>query len=1075
MLLKLPVLVLLGFFAFQNSAWAKPLVAAACVPNENEDQDAAAIEISRITLLLERDRSRLRVTSDKGKRLRIRKRIRANKRKLLALLPLSAACGGPLPTPPPTPPVIRELTPSPSPSSTPTPAGQYVASFSLIDADSDAVIANFDPLSQGAIINIANLQGTNFNIRANTSPSVVGSVRFGFDGNSSYRLENGAPYALAGDNGSGDYYPMIFSIGYHTISATPYSAAGGAGVAGEPLTITFLVVNNIPATPTTAASATATRTATASATATPSRTATNSPTITPTSDPSSSATPSATPTSTRTATSTPTRTATPTRTPTSSATPTFTPTPTAGGDSANGVARIVIDPQHPQWFSYSDGRPFFMCGAGDPEDFFYRNDQAEVIDLLKRSGANTIYPIAVQTDDGGPTHTPFINNNPSLGVDHSKLDQWDAWLTELDDAGVLTFFVLYDDAGVNPFGGGDAVPAAERAFIQALVAKFKHLRHLVWVVKEEYAEGMSAARVSNIAAEIKAADDFNHPVGTHQNHGLVFDFANDANLDFFAIQYNSALPPSPRTSPAQMHSAMLQAWENAAGRYALLMSEAGRHYTDLNAPSPKVPLAEFRQKNWAMAMGGAQSMALGVFAWDDFTNNPDDPLPHLESCGEMSNFFMQTNFNKMSPNDALKAGDTDWVLADTAGKNYILFADAGTSALGLSGIPAGTYDLIWFDPESGAYEYQYNRSVTNGSFARPVSSMQGEAALYIRNRSTAFSCPASSFPSPEWESAVAAEMGLDNSKLVQIEALTNSGSTSVGAIYYHGKKVRAWGNQNQAVEWASASKPVISTMLLKAVGEGRLASVHTPVSSETSCLSGADTQMTYYHLANMISGYSLNPAPGNSFVYNDYAINLYGRSIFFDVYGADPQYVILSQMAALQFQDNPQFWQANPPQYGRLRSVTVDDFARFGLLWANRGNWNCQQLIPPELFENEFFKPQVPQGFSGYNAGSDLCSGTGSCAGDYCGAGSMGGPNDQGGSGLGRYGYNLWINGQLWDEIPSDTIVAAGHGGQKTMIVIPSLGIIAAGFNPDASRWGSPSSDSGNLRAIITLLRDAVL
>ena len=43
-----------------------------------------------------------------------------------------------------------------------------------------------DPIDLGAV-------GTNLSIRANTNPSVVGSVRFGFDGNAHYRTENATP------------------------------------------------------------------------------------------------------------------------------------------------------------------------------------------------------------------------------------------------------------------------------------------------------------------------------------------------------------------------------------------------------------------------------------------------------------------------------------------------------------------------------------------------------------------------------------------------------------------------------------------------------------------------------------------------------------------------------------------------------------------------------------------------------------------------------------------------------------------------------------------------------------------
>jgi hypothetical protein len=122
-------------------------------------------------------------------------------------------------------------------------AGQAVTSFTLINADTDQPMAGFDPLNSGASINLASLPTRNLNLRANTSPSVVGSVRFGYDGNSSLRIENGAPYALAGDT-SGNYYAWTPATGSHSVTATPYTSSGAGGTAGTSKTITFTVTDS---------------------------------------------------------------------------------------------------------------------------------------------------------------------------------------------------------------------------------------------------------------------------------------------------------------------------------------------------------------------------------------------------------------------------------------------------------------------------------------------------------------------------------------------------------------------------------------------------------------------------------------------------------------------------------------------------------------------------------------------------------------------------------------------------------------------------------------------------------------
>jgi hypothetical protein len=122
---------------------------------------------------------------------------------------------------------------------------QSVTGFTLVDADTDADIG---PLADGDTLNLALLPTRNLNLRADTSPAAVGSVRFGLDGNPAYRTENVVPYALAGD-AAGDYGPWTPGLGSHFLSATPYSQADGAGTAGTPLVIAFTVIDDPGAPP----------------------------------------------------------------------------------------------------------------------------------------------------------------------------------------------------------------------------------------------------------------------------------------------------------------------------------------------------------------------------------------------------------------------------------------------------------------------------------------------------------------------------------------------------------------------------------------------------------------------------------------------------------------------------------------------------------------------------------------------------------------------------------------------------------------------------------------------------------
>jgi len=119
------------------------------------------------------------------------------------------------------------------------PTGPAVISFTLINADNNQDILQ---ITNGAVINLSTLPTQNLNLRANTNQP-VGSVVFALDGNPNSRTESAAPYALFGDNPTGDYHNGSFSPGQHTLTATPYQDSGGNVQAGNALIVTFEIAS----------------------------------------------------------------------------------------------------------------------------------------------------------------------------------------------------------------------------------------------------------------------------------------------------------------------------------------------------------------------------------------------------------------------------------------------------------------------------------------------------------------------------------------------------------------------------------------------------------------------------------------------------------------------------------------------------------------------------------------------------------------------------------------------------------------------------------------------------------------
>ena len=112
-----------------------------------------------------------------------------------------------------------------------------VTSFVLIDAEADEPIGQ---LTTGDTLDVSQLPP--FTIEAVASSNTE-SVGFSLNGER-VRVENLAPYALAGDSPDGtDYQPVQLDTGFYVLEATPYSADRLEGTPGTSLAIGLAVIN----------------------------------------------------------------------------------------------------------------------------------------------------------------------------------------------------------------------------------------------------------------------------------------------------------------------------------------------------------------------------------------------------------------------------------------------------------------------------------------------------------------------------------------------------------------------------------------------------------------------------------------------------------------------------------------------------------------------------------------------------------------------------------------------------------------------------------------------------------------
>src|SRR5262249_38256865 len=203
------------------------------------------------------------------------------------------------------------------------------------------------------------------------------------------------------------------------------------------------------------------------------------------------------------------------------------------------------------------------------------------------------------------------------------------------------------------------------------------------------------------------------------------------------------------------------------------------------------------------------------------------------------------------------------------------------------------------------------------------------------------------YPGTDWERCMPERVGLSADKLKALAKLVGGR----GCVVRHGYLVYTWGDPAQSGDIASAVKPIISTLLFRAVQQQKIKSIDAKVADFEPRLRdlnhGKDANITWRHLASQTSGYGLTEAPGAAYSYNDFALALYYDTLTRKVYQQDGTRVLKEQLGdVLRFQDKYTFEAFGlDDRPGRL-AISVRDLARFGLLYLRAGPRYHRQLLP---------------------------------------------------------------------------------------------------------------------------------
>lgn len=386
------------------------------------------------------------------------------------------------------------------------------------------------------------------------------------------------------------------------------------------------------------------------------------------------------------------------------------------------------------------------------------------------------------------------------------------------------------------------------------------------------------------------------------------------------------------------------------------------------------------------------------------------------------------------------------------------------SAGGVCGNPIAA-GLLIADPQLAAQRRGLAYSFRRASVRVYVISMQSRLyrtwvvmTLVILNgpwlgvRGSESSLPAN--PPPRgpalWPSATPAEVGLDARSLTRFSDLVRGR----GCVVRHGRLVYTWGDASEPGDVASAVKPVFAHFLFKAIESGRVPSFDERVvrweprlAELNRELGFKDREITWRQLANQTSCYGVRERPGTAFCYNDWQMALFADLLFENVYGISWKDVdgrVLNPMLTdlLGCEDRPSLSAgAGLARPGRL-AISPRDFARFGWLYLNRGQWKGQPLIREDLAVLAVTSPLPATLPRAGRIAAEMLPGQRTL-------GSQKIPDNQT-EHFGSYSWLWWVNGREaggryhWDQAPPDTFAALGHGGKRGLVVMPSLNLVAS-------------------------------
>lgn len=331
------------------------------------------------------------------------------------------------------------------------------------------------------------------------------------------------------------------------------------------------------------------------------------------------------------------------------------------------------------------------------------------INYLADQGVNSIYFLTMNIGGDGKDVWPYLSPTNRDRFDCSKLDQWEIVFEHMQRRGIALHVVTQETENEKMLDDGET-GRMRKLYYDELIARFAHHPAVIWNLGEENGpadfspNGQTNAQQRAMASYLDARDPYDHPIVIHTHStkqskdDILPGLLGHAPLDGLSFQVNQ---------PPRVHEEVgswIQQSDAAGRRWLIAMDEIGKWDTGVVPDSVDPDHDDLRREVlWGALMAGAAGVE-----WYFGANYPHNDLT-CEDWRQRENMWKQTAiavrffdehtpFSKMRPMPALVSNERAYCFA-RPGDTYVVYLESEASTTVT--LPAGSYDVNWFDPKHG--------------------------------------------------------------------------------------------------------------------------------------------------------------------------------------------------------------------------------------------------------------------------------------------------------------------------------------------------------------------------------------